>query len=136
MPRLTNRLPAYRLHKASNQAIVSLSGRDFYLGPWNSPESHAAYSRLTKRWVENGRRLDPEPEAELPPPSEDVLSMAELMVLYLRHVDSYYVKNGRPTSEPGTIRQALRFVRRLYRSLPAAKISPRKWSASPPRSAI
>jgi hypothetical protein len=37
MPRLTKRLPAYRLHKALGQAIASLSGRDHYLGPWNSP---------------------------------------------------------------------------------------------------
>jgi integrase len=52
--------------------------------------------------------------------------MAELMVAYLGHVDSYYVKNSKPTSEPTTIRQALRFVRRLYRSLPATKFSPKK----------
>lgn len=52
--------------------------------------------------------------------------MAELMVAYLGHVDLYYVKNGKPTSEPNTIRQALRFVRRFYRSLPAAKFTPKK----------
>ena len=33
MPRLTKRFPAYRLHKASGQAVVSLSGRTHYLGP-------------------------------------------------------------------------------------------------------
>jgi integrase len=126
MPRLKKRLPAYRLHKASGQAIVSLSGRDFYLGPWNSPESHAEYSRLIKAWEANGRRPMPESEPVEAPPPEDELSMAELMVAYLRHVDAYYVKNGKPTSEPGTIRDALRFVRRLYRNLPASRFSPKK----------
>jgi integrase len=126
MPRLTKRLPAYRLHKASGQAIVSLNSRDFYLGPWNSPESHAEYSRLIKAWNANGRRSVPVAEPAEAPSAEDELSMAELMVAYLGHVDSYYIKNGKPTSEPNTVRQALKFVRRLYRSLPAAKFSPKK----------
>jgi integrase len=126
MPRLKKRLPAYRLHRSSNQAIVSLNGRDFYLGSWDSPESHAKYGRLIDAWVKNGRRLDPESESGALQPAEDVLSMAELMVAYLGHVDAYYVKNGEPTSEPNTVRQALKFVRRLYRSLPAAKFSPKK----------
>jgi hypothetical protein len=109
MPRLTKRRPAYRLHKASGQAIVSLSGRDFYLGPWNSPESHAEYSRLMTAWEANGRRPLPEdkPAVEAPPPADE-LSMAGLMVAYLGHVDSYYVKNGRPTSsQPGLARRRM-----------------------------
>jgi integrase len=126
MPRLTKQIPAYRLHKASGQAVVSLSGRMHYLGPWDTPESHAEYDRLVNLWLANGRRGNPEPEQSPAPPPEDELSMAGLMVAYLGHVDSYYVKNGRRTSEPDTIRQAMKFVRRLYRNLPAAKFSPKK----------
>jgi hypothetical protein len=33
MPRLTRKIPAFRLHKASGQAIVNLDGRRIYLGP-------------------------------------------------------------------------------------------------------
>jgi len=33
MPRLSHRLPKYRKHRASGQAIVTLNGRDYYLGP-------------------------------------------------------------------------------------------------------
>jgi hypothetical protein len=33
MPKLLNSLPKYRRHKASGQAIVTLCGNDFYLGP-------------------------------------------------------------------------------------------------------
>ena len=36
MPKLTNRLPSYRLHKASGQAVVTLNARDIYLGEHNS----------------------------------------------------------------------------------------------------
>jgi hypothetical protein len=39
-------------------------------------------------------------------------------------VQSYYVKDGKPTSEPGTIRQALRPVRELYGDTPAMGFGP------------
>ncbi len=126
MPRLTKSYPSYRHHKASGQALVSLDGRDYYLGPWNSSESRAEYDRLINRWLANGRRLNTEPETGPVPPAEHELSVSELMVAYLRHVDAYYTKNGKPTSEPNTVRQAMRFVRRLYRSLPAIKFTPKK----------
>ena len=35
------RIPAYRRHKPSGQAVVTLNATDFYLGTWNSAESHA-----------------------------------------------------------------------------------------------
>jgi hypothetical protein len=38
---------------------------------------------------------------------------------------TYYVKNGQPTSERSTIRQALRFLRRLYGSTAAKDFSPK-----------
>src|SRR5699024_12868145 len=46
------------------------------------------------------------------PPSD--LTVNELLLLFWDHARSYYVKDGRPTSEPETIRQALRPVRELY----------------------
>ncbi len=53
------------------------------------------------------------------------MAVDELIVAYWdRHVVPYYVKNGRPTSEQGNIRQALRFLRRLYGSSPACQFSP------------
>jgi integrase len=126
MPRLTKKVPAYRLHKASNQAIVTLNGRDHYLGPWETPASRAEYDRLVNRWLENGRRLAPRLEPATSPPDQDELSMVELMALYLRHVDAFYLKDGRPTSEPNTVRQAFKFLRRMYGHLPARKFSPKK----------
>ena len=33
MPKLSNSAPKYRKHRASGQAVVTLNGRDFYLGP-------------------------------------------------------------------------------------------------------
>ena len=36
MPRLTERNPSYRKHRATGQAVVTIGGRDFYLGPWGT----------------------------------------------------------------------------------------------------
>jgi integrase len=38
----------------------------------------------------------------------------EVCVAYLRFADGYYVKNGKPTSEPACIRESIRPLRRLY----------------------
>ncbi|HTK73829.1 MAG TPA: site-specific integrase, partial [Gemmataceae bacterium] len=51
MPRRPNPVPTYRLHKSSGQAIVTLrdqvgNRRDFYLGPYDSPESKTEYNRV------------------------------------------------------------------------------------------
>jgi integrase len=105
---MSTRIPSYRLHKATNQAVVTLSGRDHYLGRHGSPESRQEYNRLVAEWLVN--KIKPAvPTAVLPE-----LTMNELLVAYWDHVQAYYVKNGKPTSEPDTIRQALRPVRELY----------------------
>jgi integrase len=46
------------------------------------------------------------------------------MVLYWKHVGTYYVKDGAPTSEQDTIKQALRFVKRLYGEKSAKDFGP------------
>jgi integrase len=50
--------------------------------------------------------------------------VAELVLAYYKHAEGYYVKDGRPTSELNTLRQALRFVRRLYGATPAHEFGP------------
>ncbi len=39
-------VPAYRKHRGSGQAIVTLNGKDFYLGPHGSKVSKGEYDRL------------------------------------------------------------------------------------------
>ncbi len=39
MPKLVDATPKYCRRKASGQAIVTIHGHDFYLGPWNSKAS-------------------------------------------------------------------------------------------------
>jgi hypothetical protein len=46
MPRLSNSVPKYRKHRASGQAVVTLGGRDNYLGPRGWEASKTEYDRL------------------------------------------------------------------------------------------
>ena len=57
MPRLTRSAPRYRRHRASGQAIVTLNGRDFYLGQYSSTASRQEYDRLTAEWLANHRHI-------------------------------------------------------------------------------
>jgi hypothetical protein len=115
----TPRTPSYRLHKPTGQAVVTLDGRDFYLGRFGSPESQAEYDRIIVEWISNGRRLP----APVSGPGSD-LTVNELLLAYLGFADSYYVKHGRPTTEPASIRQTIRPLRQLYGDTMARDFGP------------
>lgn len=63
MPKLVSRLPKYRRHKASGQAVVFINGKDFYLGSWNSAASKAEYGRLIGEYLAHGRVIEDSPDA-------------------------------------------------------------------------
>ncbi|HUG71773.1 MAG TPA: site-specific integrase [Pirellulaceae bacterium] len=107
MPRLTQSVPKYRKHKASGQAIVTLDGQDFYLGPYDSRPSWREYDRLVGEWQQNGRRL---PQVG----QHSTLTMAELMNAYRMFAAGYYVKHGQPTDTIYGIRAMLKLVRASY----------------------
>ncbi len=116
MPRLVHSVPKYRCHRGSKQAIVNLNGCDYYLGPYGTKASRIEYDRLIGEWLVRHRQ---------PPINSSVgLTITEAIDHYRRHVQEYYVKNGRPTSEQTCIRTAVGFIKRLYGSTPAAQFSP------------
>lgn len=55
MSKRTPTTPGYCLHRASGQAIVRLSGRDYYLGKHDSRESRERYGQLVAGWLDGGR---------------------------------------------------------------------------------
>ena len=116
MPRLSDSLPKYRKHRATGQAVVTLSGRDFYLGPHGTKASRREYDRLIGEWLACGRQPLHVSAADL--------SVAELCVRYLKYARTRYVKNGSPTGEQCAIKAALRFVRELYSRHPATEFGP------------
>src|SRR4051812_28875934 len=89
--------PAYRLHKPTGQAVVRLDGKDHYLGKHGSEASHEAYRRLIAEWL----TLPCTPSlAASSDTSRFDRTTNELIVAYWdRHVVTYYIKDGRPTSE-------------------------------------
>ncbi len=118
MPKVP-RPPAYRYHKASKQAVVVIRHYYHYLGPWQSPASHAEYRRVIAEHWTPGARVQP-----LTPAAEGPTVEALILDYWNRHVVSYYVKDGRPTSERDNIRQALRFLRRSHGHTPAVDFKP------------
>ena len=126
MPRPKSQ-PSYRLHKPRGCAVVTIDGKNHYLGPWQSPESHEKYAALIAEWTRNGGTLPaPSPTREQPTdPAATPLTVNGLILAYFKFAQTHYVKNGRPTSEQGCLKQALRFVRQLYGATPAAAFGPR-----------
>ena len=109
-------LPKYRKHKASGQAIVSLSGVDHYLGPHGTKTSKLEYDRLIGEWLANGRQL--------PSESTETLAVKDLIARYWTHCKTYYVKNGKQTDEVGSIKIAMRDTRKLYGQTPVNDFGP------------
>lgn len=107
MPKLVNSLPSYRRHKASGQAVVTLNGKDHYLGPHGSTVSRNEYDRLIAEWLANGRRLTNREIA--------CISIDELLAAFYQHAQGYYVGlDGKPTTELDSYRQAMKPLRALY----------------------
>ena len=62
---------------------MTLGGKDFYLGRWQSEASKAEYDRLTGEWMANGRRV-------VAPEAPRCLPMIELLAAYLAFAQGYY----------------------------------------------
>lgn len=56
MPRPKAKAPARRFH-VSGQSVVTIAGRDYYLGTHDSPESIARYAVLIARYQAGGLTL-------------------------------------------------------------------------------
>lgn len=110
------KIPSYRHQKSRGLAVVRIDGRDVYLGPYDSPESHAKYEQLIAAWLRREQTT-----------LNDVvnLSVAELMAAYLTHAREYYVKNDELTREFGCIAEALRIVRERHETSLVADFGPK-----------
>lgn len=77
------RIPSYRFHKPTKQAVVTLNGKDYYLGQHGTADSRERYDRIVEEWLASGRRR---PEAEAPAD----LTITELIARFLTHAASFY----------------------------------------------
>jgi hypothetical protein len=97
------KVPALRHHKARGLAVVTLGGKDFYCGKFGSPESRREYDRVVGEWLAAGR-----PQVV---GSANTLTMAELLVRYMRFAEGYYLP---PSRELEGIMLALRPLKEKY----------------------
>lgn len=117
MPYSSSHLPRYRKHRATGQAIVTLSGVDHYLGPHRSKASVIEYDRLVQEWLAAGRQLRKGDES---PP----MTLVELAATYRRFAKGYYRKNGKETVEVYCSTEALKVACELYGRKPATEFGP------------
>ncbi len=107
MPKLSKNLPKYRRHKRSGQAVVTLAGRDHYLGPYGTKASRSEYDRVLAEWIATGR-----PDAAEPHVGDATVN--ELLAAYLRFAKGYFTRDGKLTSEFACIRYAMKPLKELY----------------------
>lgn len=103
--------PSYRLHKPSGQAVVTIQGRDIYLGPHGSAASHAKYAEI----MGHGSPGLVQPAGGM--------SLAEGVAAYLAHAETYYRdQEGRDTRHLPRIKRALFTLVELSPELSLARL--------------
>lgn len=122
------RLPALVHHKPTGQARVRINGRDIYCGRYGTPEANEKYRHVLADYLAQ-RSTYPPPGDAASAPAGPSLSINELIVAYWRHAQSYYRKNGEPTSQVAVLRGTLRLFREHYGLEPAASFGPVRLAA-------
>lgn len=120
--------PKYRLHKPSQNAVVTINGKNHYLGKYGTDESHELYRRkITESW---GQSVTTIATAETVTVKTSLgITISEIAVLYAKHCKAYYRKNGEPTSEWTVCKLVLKRLRSIYGSLVAKEFGPLKYQA-------
>lgn len=121
MPKLTVSVPKYRKHRASGQAIVTINGRDHYLGVHGSKASRIEYDRLIGQWVASLR----DPLFGLPEERAAAQTVAQLINAFRKHCEKRYRhQDGTPTGAIETIKAVMKRLRKLYGDVAASDFRP------------
>ena len=126
MPR--QRIPSYRLHKPSGQARVIINGVHIYLGQFNSQKSRAKYAQLLAEHFGSGT-FSADDRPPLPGELLPDLTVDELLVKYLGFAEGYYVKDGEPTKELTSMKEAMGHLRGMFGTDSALAFGPKKLKA-------
>ncbi len=112
------RRPIYGLHAARNLARTTVNGKRIYLGPYNSPESKSAFNKILAEWEAA--------HAERSTAAPVTLTVSRLAVLFLKHAEKEYVRNGKPTGETANFRTALKQLTNMYYGVRVIDFGPKK----------
>lgn len=126
MPRPRLPFPAYKKHPRDNSARCWHNGRWVVLGPWNSPESHAAYARIVaeiKAGVGHGSASS---QSQSGPGSRTATrTVNEVALAFIKFADIHYrTPTGEQTNSVLEFRYCLKPVRELYGHTPADEFGP------------
>ncbi|MAR10756.1 MAG: integrase, partial [Blastopirellula sp.] len=115
------RVPSYRLHKRSGQAIVTISGKMFYLGLYDSAESKAEYQRLISEWLASGQRA---------PQSASATTVNELLLAFIRHAKQHYRDaDGNLTGTHEDFKPVMRALKQQYGTASVERFTPKSLKA-------
>ena len=120
---MPQRIPKYRLHKGSGQALVQINGERIYLGVYDTPESHERYHRLIAEYLSTGQT----PTRHSDPADTPALTVNKLILAYFEFALTYYKKDGQPTGEITAIRSAMRRLRELFGATTASEFGPKSF---------
>jgi integrase len=105
--------PAYKRHKATNQAYVHVNGRRRYLGVYGTPASREEYARVLAEWR----------EGSAPPAPRRGCTVSELWAAFRGHAETHYRRrDGTPTCEPREFGYSLAPVLALFAHEPADRV--------------
>ena len=113
------KIPKYRFHRGSGQALVQINGERIYLGVYDSPESHEQYRRILAEYLATGKG----PNTALS--SNGGLTIDSLIPDYFKFAIEYYQKDGKPTNEIAGIKTALTRLRKLFGRSAASDFGPK-----------
>jgi integrase len=117
-------VPSYRYHKPSGQGVVTLSGKDYYLGPWQSESSVTEYRRLIAEWMAAAKTAPTTDEGK-----PVAITIGELLAAYLVEAEVIYKKNGQPSSHLHNVKDGMIPLRELYATEPVGTFGPLKLKA-------
>jgi integrase len=116
MSTLNSRIPQYCKHKGTGQAVVTIDGRDIYLGLYGTVDSRSRYNQIVAEWLAAGRRLPEDPQA---------VTVAEVVAAFRRYARTYYKNSdGTISREADNYDEAVKPLVKLYGRLPAVEFGP------------
>ena len=124
------KVPAYRLHKPSDLAVVRLNGKDVYLGKHGSAASKRKYEQVISEWLANHCQLPSyllssrETKA-----NRTGRTINELFIAYWEYARSYYVRNGEPTATLHHVKTSAKPLCELFGHTPLADFGPLRLKA-------
>ncbi len=119
MPRKKSNAPGYRYH-VSGQAVVTFCGRNFYLGPHDSPKSWAKYYAPLAEYNASGRT---EPPAADSHQAEQPITVRCVTGEFREHIKTKYATNPQEANRFENLCTTLEYE---YGDDPATEFGPRK----------